>query len=325
MFPAIFGGVTSLLGGLIGGNAAKSAATTISNKANSVAQSIDRQTGLAIGSGQDAISQSNAAVNAGTGAANTAISNAGAGQQQIYTQMTGGYQPYQAAGTYGLNQLQANAGTFSFDPNDISKNPAYQFQLAQGNKAIQNSAALKGMLNSGSTLKSLDNYSQGLASTSEQNLYNQALSTYNVNQQGYQNLANLGQNANSQAIQAGSVYGGQMGSLAGLSANTNMQGAGMLSNTAMQGNEYIGNIGMKGIEDAGQVMMQGAGATAAGQIGQGNAWSNALSQIGGGLMSMGGMQANPGTGVYGGGSAGPNGTFGNFNGPNAVGTATTGW
>ncbi len=325
MFPAIFGGVTSLLGGLIGGNAAKSAATTISNKANSVAQSIDRQTGLAIGSGQDAITQSNAAINAGTGAANTAITNAGAGQQQIYNQMTAGYAPYQQAGQVGLDKLQSTAGTFAFDPNDVSKNPAYQFQLAQGTKAIQNSAALKGMLNSGSTLKSLDNYSQGLASTSEQNLYNQALSTYNTNPQGFQSLANLGQNANSQAIQAGSVYGGQMGSLAGLSANTNMQGAGMLSNTAMQGNEYIGNMGMKGIEDAGQVMMQGAGATAAGQVGQGNAWSNALSQMGGQMMSLGGMQANPGGGVYGGGSAGPYGTFGNFNGPNAVGTATTGW
>ncbi len=286
IIPAIFGGVTSLLGGLIGGNGAKSAATTISNKANQVAESINRQTGLATGSGYDAIAQSNAAVDAGTQAATGAITNAGTQQKQVYDQMTGGYQPYQAAGAYGLDKLQSTAGTFNFDPNDVTNNPAYKFQLQQGQKAIQNSAASRGMLMSGSTLKSLDNYSQGLASTSEQALYNQALSTYNTNQQGYQSLANLGQNANSQAIQAGSVYGGQLGSLAGLQTNADMQGAGLKSNTALQGNEYIGNVGMKGIEDAGNVYMTGAGATASGQVGQANAWTNALSQLSGNLMAQ---------------------------------------
>jgi hypothetical protein len=318
MFPGILGGVTSLIGGLIGAGGAKSAATTIANKAQQVGQSIDRQTGLAIGSGQDAITQSNAAVNAGTGAATQDINAAGGVQRQVYSDMAAGYQPYQSAGTYGLNQLQANAGTFNFDPNDVTKNPAYQFQLAQGTAALQKSAALKGGLQSGGTLKALDQYSQGLASTSEQNLYNQALSTYNTNMGGYQSLANLGQNANSQSIQAGSTYGGQLTSLANLGANTQMQGAGMLSNTAMQGNEYIGNVGMQGVENAGQVYMTGAGATAAGQVGQANAWSNALGQIGGGLMSgsslMAGGGGAPQVGYYGSGGWTPAPTYGTYAG-----------
>ena len=59
----------------------------------------------------------------------------------------------------------------------------------------------------------------------------------------------------------------------------------MKANTALQGNEYIGNTGLKGAEDAGSVLMTGAGATAAGQVGQANAWTGALSQIGGDIMS----------------------------------------
>jgi hypothetical protein len=248
--------------------------------------------------------QANSAIDTGLSAANGAISNTGTQLAGIYSGMTAGLQPYQAAGTYGLDQLQKTAGSFSFDPNNVQNNPAYQFQLQQGQKALQNSAAARGMLNSGATLKAMDNYSQGLASTSEQNLYNQALSTFNANQQGYQTLANLGANANSQAIQAGGIYGGQLTSLANLAANTNMQGAGLKSNVAMTGNEYVGNAGMQGAEQAGNVLMGGANATAAGIMGQANAWSGALGGIGNAAQNYSMMQSLSNTQAGGGAPAG---------------------
>lgn len=299
---AIIGAGTSLVGGLIGSSAAKAAAKTQAAAGQAVAGSIDKATGQAIQAGYDGITQANGAVDAGTAAANKYIGDAGTAQQGIYGNMTAGLQPYQAAGTYGLDKLQSTAGTFSFNPSDLENDPGYQFQLQQGQKALMASAAGRGMLQSGSLLKSMDNYSEGLAGTSYGNAYQRALTTFNTNQQGYQSLANLGQNANSQNLQAGSIYGGQLTSLAGLGANTNMQGAGLKSNVATQGNEYIGNTGLQGAEAAGQAILGGANATAAGQMGAANAWGSALNGVGNAAMTYGlgtmqsgggGTSANP--------------------------------
>ena len=53
---------------------------------------------------------------------------------------------------------------FSFDADDLYKDPGYQFRFDQGNKAIERKAASRGFLQSGRTLKSLGQFSQGLAS-----------------------------------------------------------------------------------------------------------------------------------------------------------------
>lgn len=303
---ALIGGATSIIGGLIGSSSAAAAAKRQAAAAQAAANNENKAVGVTAGIGYDAIAQANNAVTAGTGAATSAvqtgqaqaaqaIGNAGANQAGIYNTNMQGLQPYQQAGTYGLTQLQNQAGTFSFDPNNVTNNPAYQFQLAQGEKAVQNSAAGRGMLMSGATMKAMDNYSQGLASTSEQALYNQALSTYNTNLGGYQTLANLGTNANSQGINAGANYGSQLTSLAGLGTNVamggaglisgaNMQGAQMNQNTALQGNEFIGNATMQGAGAVGNYLTNQGNAQAAGAVGQGNAWSNAISGVGSSLL-----------------------------------------
>lgn len=46
----------------------------------------------------------------------------------------------------------------------IENNPAYQFRLDQGTKALQRSAAAKGMFGSGNLLMDITKYGQGLAS-----------------------------------------------------------------------------------------------------------------------------------------------------------------
>ena len=46
----------------------------------------------------------------------------------------------------------------------LENNPTYQFQLSQGQKSIEQSAAIRGNLRSGATLKELAQFSQGLAS-----------------------------------------------------------------------------------------------------------------------------------------------------------------
>lgn len=59
--------------------------------------------------------------------------------------------------------------------------PGYAFRLAQGEGALQNSAAAQGILNTGGTLEGILNYGQNYASNEYQNVYNRALQSYGAN------------------------------------------------------------------------------------------------------------------------------------------------
>lgn len=99
-------------------------------------------------------------------------------------------------------------GTFTGpNPAAVASDPYYQFRLQQGNQAIQRSAAARGTLLNGGTLKSLANYSQGLASEEGQNAFNRALESYNANRATA--AQNFGENMDT-----------YQGNLAGYNANT---------------------------------------------------------------------------------------------------------
>jgi len=74
---------------------------------------------------------------------------------------------YQEGGGYKDPQYQGDPqykdiGDFSLG--DLENDPGYQFRLAQGQKAIERSAAAQGQLGSGRTLKGLLEFGQGMAS-----------------------------------------------------------------------------------------------------------------------------------------------------------------
>jgi hypothetical protein len=75
------------------------------------------------------------------------------------------------------NPVQAAQGGGTGGSGDAFQNylnsTGYQFQLGEGQRAITTSNAAKGLLNSGSTLKALNQYGQNLASTSFNNYLNQ--------------------------------------------------------------------------------------------------------------------------------------------------------
>lgn len=82
----------------------------------------------------------------------------------------------------------------------LESTPGYQFRMAQGNEAIQRSAAAKGNLLSPAAMKELDTFSQGLASDEYSNHLNRLFS-----------ISGLGENAaaqsGNQAIQTGQTMG----------------------------------------------------------------------------------------------------------------------
>lgn len=120
--------------------------------------------------------------------------------------------PFREAGLSGLAGVQK----LLKDPSSILEDPAYQFNLEQGQEAITGRAAAGGTLQSGATLKDLTKYGQGLAtSTIQQQIGNQmGLATLGAQSAGQsaQIGANISQNiaggmANMGAIQAAQTTG----------------------------------------------------------------------------------------------------------------------
>lgn len=65
---------------------------------------------------------------------------------------------------------------------DMAADPGYQFRLKQGTGAIEASAAARGTLRSGQTMRDLASYGQDLASQEYGNVYNRATQNYGINQ-----------------------------------------------------------------------------------------------------------------------------------------------
>ena len=66
---------------------------------------------------------------------------------------------------------------------DAQNSPGYQFRLGQGEDALQKSAAARGILRTGGTLKDILEYGQNFASQEYQNVYDRALRGYGANYQ----------------------------------------------------------------------------------------------------------------------------------------------
>lgn len=69
----------------------------------------------------------------------------------------------------------------------LDNDPGYGFRLGQGTQALEQSAAARGVLNTGGTLQDLVNYGQSYASGEYKNAYERALGTYDEN---YRNSLN---------------------------------------------------------------------------------------------------------------------------------------
>jgi hypothetical protein len=162
----------------------------------------------------------------------------------------------------GYNVTQNSNGQYSLsvNPNSIlqqqfqaptlaqaQSTPGYQFTLQQGEQAINNSAAAKGGLLSGATLKDLTAYGQALASTTYQQAFNNDLSTFNTNYN---------------------------------SAASNVNRLSGLTTLGQNAATTVGNQGLQTAANAGQLTTSGANASAAGTVGSSNAISGALSSLG---------------------------------------------
>lgn len=122
--------------------------------------------------------------------------------REFYGQGVAAQGPYTGAGAGAINQLAqlyAPGGEFTRMPTrgEIDLDPGYEFRRQQGEQALQRSiaAGLGGASRGGGALKSIADYSQGLASQEYQSAYNRFMANRDAVRQGLQNIAGTGANA----------------------------------------------------------------------------------------------------------------------------------
>lgn len=141
------------------------------------------------------------------------------------------------------------------------QDPGYQFQLQQGQNALQNSQAANSGVLSGGALKDLIGYNQGMANNAYQNAFGRYMTQNDATYNRLSSLLGVGENA----------------------------AAG------------VGNIGAQTAANIGNTVTSGANAQAAGQIGAANAYAGGLNNMGSMYMMSqmmgggGGMAALPQT------------------------------
>lgn len=300
------GAIGSIVGGIISANAASNAGNTYNRVGQAAGQSMFNNTASSVNP-----------IYAATGAAQQGVGTATTNAQQymqggltsgnntlsnIFGQQTANLNPYLATGATAANAMSnaisaggSLAGSYSLPTAaDVMNTPGYQFQLQQGTQAAKQAAAASGQLQSGGTMKALDQYSQGLASTYYQNAVSNSLNAYQTNFSNTLNslnaAGNMGLQGSSMYNQAAQNYGNNTNSnymnAAQYMGNTGMQGAQLQGQFGLQGNTSAGQLNLQGSQDANNYYMQGAGGQAAGIMGQGNAYAGMVGGIANGLGTM---------------------------------------
>lgn len=144
IIPAVIGGAASIGGGLIASSASKKAAR----------------------------------------AQEQAAQNAANVQREMFDKQTALQEPFRQGGLTAQNQIMqllglgenrgADFGTLAqpFGASQFQQDPGYAFRQSEGMKALERSAAARGNLLSGSTLKGITRFGQDLASQEYQNAFN---------------------------------------------------------------------------------------------------------------------------------------------------------
>jgi hypothetical protein len=171
---------------------------------------------------------------AGTQAA--AADRAAAGQERMFERQVELSEPWRKAGEQALNKLIPLTDYKNFSMSDFQADPGYSFRMSEGMKGLERSAAARGGLLSGSTLKGIQRFGQDLGSQEYMNAFNRYQTERAARLQPLQSLAGVGQT------------------------------------TAQQ----IGQAGMQTAQNIGETQMSGAAARASGYVGGANALTGAL-------------------------------------------------
>lgn len=166
-----------------------------------------------------------------------AARDAAALQNEQFQQTREDQMPWLQAGGRALNKLEGAVDYTPFGMSQFQADPGYAFRLSEGQKALDRSAAARGGLISGSALKAATRYGQDMGSQEYTNAFNRYQQERAAKLQPLQSLAGVGQTT---------------------AAN-------------------LGSAGAANANAVGNYLTSGAAASAAGQVGQANAFTGGLS------------------------------------------------
>ena len=179
VWPLIIGAGAALLGGKMQSDAAKSAART-SAAASDRASDVQRE-----------MFERNVELNA----------------------------PFREAGVNALNKLVPLTDYQNFGMDQFRADPGYGFRMSEGMKGLERSAAARGGLLSGGTLKGIQRFGQDLASQEFQNAFNRYGIERERRMAPLQSLAGVGQTTSQQLGAAGTGFANTLGNIGMNQAN----------------------------------------------------------------------------------------------------------
>jgi len=136
--------------------------------------------------------------------------------------------PFREAGITALNKLVPLATEYTpFGMDQFQADPGYSFRMSEGMKGLERSAAARGGLLSGATLKGIQRFGQDLGSQEYQNAFNRYQTERNARLNPLQSLAGVGQTTSQQLGAAGTQMAGNVGNL-------------MTSGAAARASGYVG-------------------------------------------------------------------------------------
>jgi hypothetical protein len=183
-------------------------------------------------------------------------------QREIFEKQTELQKPFREAGLAGQNRLMELLGiggkagapgygryaTAEFGADKFKADPGYAFRMSEGMKALERSAAARGGLLSGATLRGTQRFGQDLASQEYQNAFNRFQAERAGTLNPFQALAGTAQSGanvlGQQAGQMGTNISNALGSY-GSAAQGNIIGAGNAQASGYMGaaNAIGGGVG----------------------------------------------------------------------------------
>lgn len=122
--------------------------------------------------------------------------------------------PWRAAGETALNQLIPLATNYTpFSYNSMTSDPGYQFRLSEGQRALGHQTAARGGAVSGTSLKAMQDYAQNSASNEYNNAFNRYQTERQARLGPLQSLAGVGQTSANLTGQLGAQNAANVGNM----------------------------------------------------------------------------------------------------------------
>ena len=173
-----------------------------------------------------------------------------AAEREMFERQVELQEPFRQVGVNALPDLVAASQYTPFGMEQFQADPGYGFRLKEGIRALENSAAARGGLLSGNTMRGITRYGQGLASEEFGNAFNRYQAGFASRLNPLQALAGVGQTSSNTLSNAAGQLGSSLSNLAVGAGNARASGYAGTANALASGigqglNYYQGNQAAK--------------------------------------------------------------------------------